>query len=824
MDLFIPTLVIPTQPAQFNFTSKPCTPLHLLHEILGVVININKNCYIQISLGCMQNILVNLGVSLSNMGMVSESIAWEHFKIRMLRHLDSSAAMTLPDMAYAFMGLSVAYHWQHQFQSSIQASQQSLDLWHHLSDSLPDVDIRICLIMVLTTQTRSLLKTSEKMAALSIAQDAVALSRPMLQQMIKPSSGSSSSVDNFNADWSCAAIFELAKALSSLNHHLKSYEALKEDVIRAFHCHPLHSNDPLILNIFITHFDETIAILREVVEKSDSNIFTDEWILWTVARIIQFLPTPNQLALLQVLVRTIEHFGAILANRGSDWQWVLDDLFNPIYHNLWRTGLLDGALKVCGQAIRYLDSCFKSDEVTVAAGYWRLNRHFILCDMGRYSDAIGLLQQATIASVPEGFLLHPYIVQIRILHRTGRNQEALQLLRKGVAAGCQKCWTDSVEVFQLQLIFCLQNLQPPGDIHTWKKRRGLMAAEEAVSIYTENVPHMWGDFLYTIRKQELGANVFHALSCDCHRRLRGSSGIMRKVSSPETYFCPALAEALEQLAGYLGRKAMSGEHLPQRLSVHRFGESSQLYPPEPEFLFEKVVDMVELEDKWEIPAPGRVSEADDEYHDASEGPSVEAVESDDEADKYHDASEPPTSIEPLALISELSSRSSTSTPGPAIDIDTPVQANPAGDPATAILGGSSTPAVQNPTSTDTAKSILSKPLELDVRLRLRSTLMDVVWWVLLGILFAIAAIAWRCLSINGPESRQEKHNIDLKQRVKGEERNPGSFKPRLLRGHRVAAPTACEVMAFEMRCHSSRATRAISVKSTPSKPPKRKSK
>ncbi|KAJ7891228.1 hypothetical protein B0H14DRAFT_2289248, partial [Mycena olivaceomarginata] len=31
-------------------------------------------------------------------------------------------------------------------------------------------------------------------------------------------------------------------------------------------------------------------------------------------------------------------------------------------------------------------------------------------------------------------------------------------------------------------------------------------------------------------------------------------GIMRKVSSPETYFCPALAEALEQLAGYLGEK------------------------------------------------------------------------------------------------------------------------------------------------------------------------------------------------------------------------------------------------------------------------------
>ncbi|KAJ7891229.1 hypothetical protein B0H14DRAFT_1070757 [Mycena olivaceomarginata] len=582
--LFIPTLVIPTQPAQFNFTSKPCTPLHLLHEILGVVININKNCYIQISLGCMQNILVNLGVSLSNMGMVSESIAWEHFKIRMLRHLDSSAAMTLPDMAYAFMGLSVAYHWQHQFQSSIQASQQSLDLWHHLSDSLPDVDIRICLIMVLTTQTRSLLKTSEKMAALSIAQDAVALSRPMLQQMIKPSSGSSSSVDNFNADWSCAAIFELAKALSSLNHHLKSYEALKEgfqtiirlpipshlllgecidlfldqickvveegsfslpmlvdcvillcnlariypeqflsqfisllhayayfaqqddspsmenirlflepkldlpppkldvtrpmninfggdngfqieDVIRAFHCHPLHSNDPLILNIFITHFDETIAILRDVVEKSDSNIFTDKWILWTVARIIQFLPTPNQLALLQVLVRTIEHFGAILANRGSDWQWVLDDLFNPIYHNLWKTGLLNGALKVCGQAIRYLDSCFKSDEVTVAAGYWRLNRHFILCDMGRYSDAIGLLQQATIASVSRRvfccILTSSKSASFTALEETKKH---FSFSGKEWPLAAKNAGQIVLRSFSYNFIFCLQNLQPPGDM------------------------------------------------------------------------------------------------------------------------------------------------------------------------------------------------------------------------------------------------------------------------------------------------------------------------------------------------------------------------
>jgi hypothetical protein len=35
-------------------------------------------------------------------------------------------------------------------------------------------------------------------------------------------------VDEFNTAWSCAAIFELAKALSSVNRHLESYEASKE--------------------------------------------------------------------------------------------------------------------------------------------------------------------------------------------------------------------------------------------------------------------------------------------------------------------------------------------------------------------------------------------------------------------------------------------------------------------------------------------------------------------------------------------------------------------------------------------------------------------
>ncbi|KAJ7349065.1 hypothetical protein DFH08DRAFT_864287, partial [Mycena albidolilacea] len=240
---------------------------------------------------------------------------------------------------------------------------------------------------------------------------------------------------------------------------------------------------------------------------------------------------------------------------------------------------------------------------------------------------------------------------------------------------------------------------------------------------------MWGKILYTIRKQELGANAFHTLSLrlmtsgkaqpallnaekatelyrelvalvprhlpslasslrnlgsilwDVDRRdeaiaaCKEAVSIMRTVVKTETYFLPTLAEALEQLCGYLAEKGDVGGASAAAAECAEVRREFAALPPEPEFLFEKVVDM-ESDDEWETSAPARVSEADDEYHDTSEGPSIEAVESEDEADVYHDASEPPTSIEPPVFILESSSHSSTPTPGPSTDIDASVQANP----------------------------------------------------------------------------------------------------------------------------------------------------
>ncbi|KAJ7933985.1 hypothetical protein B0H13DRAFT_1591938, partial [Mycena leptocephala] len=252
------------------------------------------------------------------------------------------------------------------------------------------------------------------------------------------------------------------------------------------------------------------------------------------------------------------------------------------------------------------------------------------------------------------FFLHPCLIQTRILQHVRRNQEALQLLRRGVADGSQKYWTDDSKVYDIALYFLLVELagtwgqvgQPEkalkdaeqaaaacrkevdeGEIDEQKctlihslttlsnclaavqrNDEALAISQEAVSIYTQNEGQMWDDFLFTIRKQELGANAFHSLSLqlttagelntaivnvekatELYRELvalaprhlptlasslqnlalilqkvgsreeaitacEEAVGIMRKVAEIETYFLPALADALDQLAGYLTEK------------------------------------------------------------------------------------------------------------------------------------------------------------------------------------------------------------------------------------------------------------------------------
>jgi tetratricopeptide (TPR) repeat protein len=217
----------------------------------------------------------------------------------------------------------------------------------------------------------------------------------------------------------------------------------------------------------------------------------------------------------------------------------------------------------------------------------------------------------------------------------------------------------------------------------------LMFAKEAVSIYTQNMAQIWEDFVYTIRKQELGANAFHSLSLrlatsgepaqalisaekatDLYRELvalaprhlptlarslqnlgsilwnvgrRDESiaaceeavSIMRKVVDPETYFLPALAKTLDQLVGYLREKGDGDGASIAAAECAEVRRKFELLPPQPDFLFEKVEMGLDDEDDENVDEHANESEcaadSDEDNEDTEEvWETASEADSDDE--------------------------------------------------------------------------------------------------------------------------------------------------------------------------------------------------
>ncbi|KAF8143062.1 hypothetical protein K438DRAFT_1876785 [Mycena galopus ATCC 62051] len=880
--------------------------------------------------------------------MAPECIAWQLLNIRIIRLLDpsdSEEALTL--MTYALGWLSYGYSDRSQWQSALKASQQSVDLWSYISESLPELDNRVRRLTALTIHARNLLESGQITIALPTTQNAVALSCAILQDMVENTSGVSQE-DEVAVMYSCKTFFILAKVLLSLDRHVESYEALKEgfdmalkfpvplyppsgedidlfldqictiaergqfplgmledciilfcnlacihpqefsqqflwlmhayiyfsqqvncpgtspfmeniqlflepnsscpppkldftrkmhlgfdscsgiieDAVEAFFKVPSHPSDILIQNILIAHFDRAIVVFQEMAINSaeDINSATIQWIIYIITKVVPFVSNSNQMSLLQILREMVPHFGTILVSRASEWEWVVDNLFQPIFFHSWKTGLLEDGLKVCEQVVNFLDSHPNTDGADFISE-WRLKQQFVLCDMGRFPDLIRLiLQTNTMVLDPEGFFLHPYIVQTHILHHTNRHQEALRLIQKGVATGCQTYWIDGV-VFQFQLYFLLVELAAAWN-HTGHQERALKAAEyavtacrkevndkdmeaqkyllvhslttlsnclavvgrniealtvaqEAVSIYTENEPHLWEDFLYTIRKQELGGNAFHALSLqlatsgDLEKALLNAEktgelycelvrlaprhlptladslqsralilwglgcqdesitickeavGIMRKLIDPGTYFLPAMTKALDKLGGYLEEKGDVGSASAARIESAEVQRSLALLPLQPEFLFEELLPIDsgdehgEGEDTWETASE---SEGDGEYQDVLE-----------------------FQISVVEVITEAMCTTM-----------------PQFLPATSGVGEATAPSVgpaslmKEHATTETTNSVmslftdvLSKPLEMRLNMRLsiqmHSTPMVILWWIFLGIFFAIL---WRSGHMN----------------------------------------------------------------------------
>ncbi|KAF7362314.1 Tetratricopeptide repeat family [Mycena venus] len=823
------------RPRQLVFSGSTST-LHVLHKILGMVLVINDGrTGMQVEFPW--DIMANLGVQLDALGMISEGIAWNILKIHILHSFAGQAysIRTWAQIADSLTTLSIGYQHQLQFEPALRSSQQSLELWRHLSGNSPDVDNHIGLLASMATHAHNLLETGQAMAALTIAEEAVTLSRSTIAPIIESDPG----LLSWNEEYEFAMVralqarLTLAKAFSSVGRHLESYAAFNEgfhlilrwppfahppsgadvdslldqickvaereefslhmladcvvlfrnlarrypveissqflwllhayvyfsqqdtynpiishslrsflepnsdcpppeldirrhvdfsahggiikDAVLAFYTCPSETTHILIRNLFVTHFDEALLALREVVKKSCFESITMQWALYSISDIILFVSNSNRVALLQTIVRTIEHCGTILTCRGSDWEGFLDFSLIPIFHRFWSAGLLETAFTGSEEVIQYLQSRSDPEDPGFMTRLYlqHVDRLFVLCDMGRISDAIEAMQQIDkmfpADSLPEAevnFLL-PCIIKTRILRRAGRKEDVLRVLKKGVTAGTQKYWTDAGEVFDLHLYFLLVELaaawgqvgkpkkalkdaeravaacrkvvdeyvdgQKCALIHSLTALSNCLAAvrqtteavaiaQEAVSIYTQNVGQMWDSFVYTIRKEEMGANAFHALSLrlatsgetsqalagaekatelyrelvalaprylpDLASSLRNVASIrwevgrrdeaitaceeavciMRKVADTETNLLPALAEALGQLLGYHTERSTAAEYAEVQGML-------ACLPPQPHSVLEMLSDDEDDGDSKEFEET--MLEADDRFHIAS---------------------------------------------------------------------------------------------------------------------------------------------------------------------------------------------------------------
>ncbi|KAJ7467003.1 hypothetical protein FB451DRAFT_1137626 [Mycena latifolia] len=258
----------------------------------------------------------------------------------------------------------------------------------------------------------------------------------------------------------------------------------------------------------------------------------------------------------------------------------------------------------------------------------------------------------------------------------------------------------------------------------------LVAVEEATFMYTSSAPHMWGSFLYSLRREELGANAFHSLSLrlaasgqmeesllnaekatDLYRELvllaprhlptlatslqnlasrlcsagrlnesvsacEEAVDILRKVADTEFYFLGALAEALDQLSKCLVEKGEAQRTAAATAESAEVRRRIALLPPQATFLFSEI-------------------EKDDDDK-ASEGISTQ-----------EDA--PPTYTASQVVGEEVTTEQTK----------------------TEVAEKTTKPAKPH-------LAILNTPLEL----KLSSTPLDLLWWLLVGILGAGLAVLW----------------------------------------------------------------------------------
>ncbi|KAK7001334.1 Tetratricopeptide repeat family [Favolaschia claudopus] len=538
-------------------------------------------------------------------------------------------------------------------------------------------------------------------------------------------------------------------------------------------------NQALIQNILVAHFPQAAKTLRVVVQSRVCNKFVLNWVLRIACAVLPRLLPADYVTLLRILVQAVKgkSFHAIsgvvavyLASQSDAHPhavvWLQDflELWVVLLHDAARFPEAIDLVKQKG--LMFGDLASGSEDLSLL-----VIKAQILQRVGRHKEALQLVRTGVADRIRKFCPERPtFDILLRLLYfllpqlawaweLIGRPAKALEHAKMAVTA-CQDLKTEEAPE---ELMICVQihSLTTHSNCLATVGRtdEALESAQKAVSLYNEYSEYMGRCFIYPIRGGELGGNAFFALSLrllavdDSEEALLTTSDgiisrtrllgredeataaseeavdILRKVVDPETYFLPHFAEALDELAGFLTRRGETSDASTATAEAAAARLKFASLPPEPEWLCIQEVDVDEYGDFnwWDREV--------EEYHAALEGL---ANMNGAEADEGNDAGDPEfkEALDTTVAMKKLEGNLSPIfiAPGDGADQPSFEELNDMDNSGTAAAGE----AAKGFESQGSLTSIVSKLV--DIRLSMRSTLMDLIWWtllMLLAILFAL---------------------------------------------------------------------------------------
>ncbi|KAJ7226272.1 hypothetical protein C8J57DRAFT_1731038 [Mycena rebaudengoi] len=220
---------------------RPKSESHILQTILEVMLQIEHHPT-TLSMKDATEMLLYLGGELSCWGLQSVATASDVLSVQVFCHLASGEnfAGCLPRLAFALNRLSDRYQWQLRHESAVQASEQSVYWCYVASQSTPHADNRALLLTSLNTHSTNLRAAGQVDAAISVAQEALVLSRALLPEIFQlastePNWALQYPEYEFQAYKCAQSFFCLGSALSDASRHCEAYLASKEGLAVVAH-------------------------------------------------------------------------------------------------------------------------------------------------------------------------------------------------------------------------------------------------------------------------------------------------------------------------------------------------------------------------------------------------------------------------------------------------------------------------------------------------------------------------------------------------------------------------------------------------------------